>query len=65
MRDEHLEAAGGGGDEGDPFTMSTGLLFGLLDEIENSVKESWARFNAPTSSTVTWASFLRERIPPE
>lgn len=41
------------------------VLFDLLNEIENSVKESWARFNAPTSLTVTWASFVRERIPPE
>ena len=41
------------------------VLFDLLNEIENSVKESWAKFNAPTSSTVTWASFVRERIPPK
>ena len=41
------------------------VLSDLLDAIENSVKESWAKFNAPTSSTVTWASFVRKRSPPK
>ena len=46
------------------YVQKLSVLFDLLGEIENSIKESWPKFNVPTASTVTWASFVRERIPP-